>query len=55
VSGFEVEANVGFTFRVLLFCSAEHCRFFEATNHGCANEQNQQIKIEFASISVKVT
>uniref|UniRef100_A0A0E0P9Z5 DUF6598 domain-containing protein n=1 Tax=Oryza rufipogon TaxID=4529 RepID=A0A0E0P9Z5_ORYRU len=33
-------------------CFAEHCRSFKATNHGCASEQ---IKIEFASISVKVT
>uniref|UniRef100_A0A0D3FWI0 DUF6598 domain-containing protein n=1 Tax=Oryza barthii TaxID=65489 RepID=A0A0D3FWI0_9ORYZ len=31
---------------------AEHCLSFKATNHGCASEE---IKIGFASISVKVT
>jgi hypothetical protein len=33
-------------------CCAEHCRSFKATNHGCSSEQ---IKIEFALVSVKVT
>ncbi|KAJ1279200.1 hypothetical protein BS78_04G137000 [Paspalum vaginatum] len=33
-------------------CCAEHCHSFKATNHGCAT---QQIKIQLASISVKVT
>ncbi|XP_062181779.1 uncharacterized protein LOC133886063 isoform X2 [Phragmites australis] len=34
------------------YCSAEHCCSFKAVNHGCAS---QQIKIELASILVKVT
>lgn len=32
--------------------SAEHCHSFEAAKHGCSS---QHLKIEFASISVKVT
>uniref|UniRef100_A0A0D9W5P3 DUF6598 domain-containing protein n=1 Tax=Leersia perrieri TaxID=77586 RepID=A0A0D9W5P3_9ORYZ len=33
-------------------CFTEHCQSFKATNHGCASEQ---IKIEFASIFMRVT